>query len=442
MAPNFCPGPFGTAAVIFTLLLCSIIIASPVSAATRYLGDGPAFTATVIGTNEFVPGTDTTIRILVRNTGLHSMKQLGVGTIEPEDQQNTAKATTIGLGSGGDAVIVRTDPQMVGDIRGGGSVTIEFSAKISGNATEGEYILPLTLEYQYPKVMNQEQADVFEFAYNDGETTLPVTIRIQSRVNPVVVEAVPEQIISGSEGYLNLTIRNTGPENGTKASVTLIRNGKSPIIPTSSTVFIGDFPSGGTVTCRYKVSVSKDSTNQSYPVDLAVTYTNREGMIVTSSLTTIGVSVNAKPGFSIVSAAHELSRGAESAIDVAYRNDGDITVYAAMARITPHDPFTSSDSNAYLGDIAPGASATARFPIHADQEADLKVYSLDSTVRYRDAAGTSLESDTIPIPVQVVPASGGLSAVPGGMITIGGCVILVVVLCIAFIAHRKKTKSQ
>src|SRR5512138_256277 len=98
MTTGHCPALFGTAVVILALLVCSTGLTAPASAATRYLGDGPAFTAMVIGTNEFVPGTETPVRILVRNTGLNSMKQVGVGTIEPEDTQNTAKTVTIGLG--------------------------------------------------------------------------------------------------------------------------------------------------------------------------------------------------------------------------------------------------------------------------------------------------------------------------------------------------------
>ena len=128
MTRKGCSGAPGTTMAILTLLMCSIFIAAPASAATRYLGDGPSFTATLSGNNEFVPGEDTTIRILVKNTGLNSMKQVGVGTIEPEDQQNTAKAVTIGLASAGDAVIIKTDPQMVGDIRGGNTVTVQFKA--------------------------------------------------------------------------------------------------------------------------------------------------------------------------------------------------------------------------------------------------------------------------------------------------------------------------
>ena len=255
MTRSSSPGLTGTA-MILTLLACSILILAPVSAVTQHLGEGPSFTATVSGVNEFEPGEDTTVTILVKNTGLNSFKQVMMGTIQPEDQQNTAKTTTIGLSPAGDNVTVRTDPQMVGDIPGGATVPVQFRIKISANATAAEYQLPLTIRYRYLRVIVQERADMFEFAYNNAEEILPVTIRMQRTVKPQVIEAVPEQLIVGSDGYLNLKIRNIGPENATLASVKLLRNGRSPIIPVDSTVFIGDFRSGETIACRYKVSTN------------------------------------------------------------------------------------------------------------------------------------------------------------------------------------------
>ncbi len=436
MTRTNCPGS-GTAIIILALLMCSILAVAPAAALTQHLGEGPSFTATVTGVNEFVPGDDTTITILVKNTGLNSMKQVMMGTIQPEDQQNTAKTTTIGLGSAGDAVLIKTNPQFVGDIMGGNSVPVQYRVKISANATEGDYQLPLTLKYRYLKVIVQERADMFEFAYDDAEETLPVTVRIQPHVKAEVIGAVPEQLIPGSEGYLNLTIRNAGPENGTMASVKLIRNGQSPIIPASSTVFIGTYPSGGIVTCRYKVSVAKDATNQTYPVDLAVTYTNREGTIVTSSKTTVGVPVNNKPAFTIASSVPEVPRGTDQIVEIRYRNDGDITVHAAQARITPHNPITISDNNAYLGDIAPGASATATFKVQADSAADPAVYSLDSTIRFRDESDTSLESDTIPVQLKVVPAAPGIPP-----LAIAGGIIALVVIVIGFLVYRNRKQNR
>jgi hypothetical protein len=364
------------------------------------------------------------------------MKQVMMGTIQPEDQQNTAKTTTIGLASAGDNVTGRTDPQVVGDIPGGATIPVQFRIKISANATAEEYQLPLTLRYRYLKVIVQERADMFEYDYNEAEETLPVIIRMQPHVKAQIIEAVPEHLTVGSDGYLNLKIKNIGPENGTLASVKLLRNGQSPIIPVDSTVFIGDFPSGNTITCRYKVSVSNDATNQNYPVDLAVSYMNREGTVVTSSKTTIGVPVNEQPVFTVISSVPEVSRGAESTIDVTYRNNGKVPVYDAQARITPHDPVTASDSNAFLGDIAPGETATATFVLVADPDAETGEQTFDSTIRYRDATGISISSDPIPVQLNIVPSAGGISP----LIIVS--TIAVLVIGAAFFVYRQKNKSR
>lgn len=436
MTRSSCPGFTGTAMVILTLLTCSVLILAPASAVTQHIGSGPSFTAMVSGDNEFVPGEDTTITIVVKNTGLNTFKQVMMGTIQPEDQQNTAKTAMIGLASAGNNVTVRTDPQMVGDIPGGATVPVQYKIKISANATAEEYQLPLTIRYRYLKVIVQERADMFEYDYNEAEETLPITIRMQPHVKAQVIEAVPEQLTVGSDGYLNLKIKNIGPENGTLASVKLLRNGQSPIIPVDSTVFIGDFRSGDTTSCRYKVSVSNDATNQTYPVDLAVSYMNREGTVVTSVKTTIGVPVNEQPVFTVISTVPAVPRGAESTIDVTYRNNGKVPVYDAQARITPHDPVTASDSNAFLGDIAPGETATATFVLVADQDAETGVQTFDSTIRFRDATGISITSDPIPVQLNIVPSAGGISP----LIIVG--IIAALIIGAAFFVYRQKNMSR
>jgi len=436
MTRSSCPGFTGTAMVILTLLTCSVLILAPASAVTQHLGTGPSFTAMVSGDNEFVPGEETTITLLVKNTGLNSFKQVMMGTIQPEDQQNTAKTATIGLASAGNNVTVRTDPQMVGDIPGGATVPVQFRIKISANATAEEYQLPLTLRYRYLKVIVQERADMFEYDYNDAEEILPITIRMQPHVKAQVIEAVPEQLTVGSDGYLNLKIKNIGPENGTLASVKLLRNGESPIIPVDSTVFIGDFRSGDTITCRYKVSVSNDATNQTYPVDLAVSYMNREGTVVSSAKTTVGVPVNEQPVFAVISSIPEIPRATESTIDVSYRNNGKVTVYDASVRITPHAPVSASDNNAFLGDIAPGETATATFVLLADQNAETGEQTFDSTIRYRDTTGISIASDPIPVQLKIVPSAGGISP----LVIIG--IIAVLIIGAAFFVYQQKNKSR
>jgi hypothetical protein len=429
-----------TATVILALIVCSALVVVPGSAATKYLGGAPSFSASVSGINEFTPGEDATISILVKNSGLNQAKQLDRGTIEPE-LPTTAKTVTIGLASASNAVIVKSDPQMVGDIPGNGnSVTVKFRVKISSNATAGEYQLPLTISYRYPRVMDQQAADVFEFTYHDAEDILPVTLQIKPQVKVEVIEAVPENLSAGSDGYIHLKIKNAGPENGEMAVVKLLRNGQSPIIPSDSSMFIGALPSGGTVEGRYKVSASSDATNQTYPVDVVISYTNREGSIVSSQPETLGVPVMAKSTFTVTSSVPEVPAGAARTIEVRYRNDGAVPVFNSQAQITPHSPLVIGDNTAFLGDLKPGESAVAVYEIQAVSDAAAMVYSFDSTIRYRDALGTSHGSDTIPVQVRVLPAASGIAAIPGGLPVLAGCVIAVI--CIAFLVYRRRQENQ
>ncbi len=316
---------------------------------------------------------------------------------------------------------------MVGDFPGEGKImTIKFRMKISSDATAGEYQLPLTISYRYPRVIEQQAADVFEFTYNDAQDTIPVTIRIKPQVQIKVLDVVPEQLSVGSEGYLNLKIKNIGLENGEMTSVKLHQNGNSPVIPSDSTIYIGSFPSGGTVECRYKVSITKDATNQTYPVDVTVTYTNREGTVVTSAPETIGVPVMGKTGFSVVSAAPKIAQGSSSIIEVQYRNDGNVTAYNAQARISARDPITIADNNAFLGDMAPGATATARYDITAADGAEPAVYTVDSKIRYRDVLDTSQESDTISVAIEITPAKS--ASIAGLPLTVFIPVVILVII--------------
>lgn len=432
-----------TALAVFLLLVCSSIAVFPVSAATQYLGGSPAFTASVAGVNEFVPGQDATITLLVKNNGLNAMKQLDKGTIEAEDLPTTAKFVTIGLSSKDDAIQIKTDPQMFGAIPAGGTgIPVQIQLKISANATDGEYRLPLVISYTYLRVIPQEQADVYEYTYNTANDTVPVTIRIKPEVKIEVIEAIADPLSAGTEGYLALKIRNRGPENGTMASVKLVRSGSSAIIPTDATVYIGDFPSGGIIDCRYKIAASNNAINQTYPIDVSVSYTNREGAVVTSRPETIGVPVNAKTRFTIISAVPSVAAGSTGTIEVRYRNDGSSTAFAAQSKISPHGDVTFNDNMAYLGDIPPGESATARYEVQADRAADPKEYTFDSTLRYRDSFGNSQESDTIGVTLQILPApAGSIAGIP--ILPVAAVVILVIIATgTGLLAYQRRKRRQ
>jgi hypothetical protein len=409
------------APIVFFVL--SLLCCVPVAGVTTYLGGSPQISASIAGTNEFTSGQDAVIHITVQNSGVESLQFVMKGTIAADDLPTTAKGVTVALSSGDAPIIVKSDPQVVGEIKSQGIATVSITTKITTDATAGEYQLPLTISYTYLASSYQAGTDNIEFNYQPVTETFPVTIKIKPQVKIDVLEAVPENLNVGGEGYLDLKIKNAGLEDGRKASVKIIRNGASPIIPTDNSVFIGDFPRNGTVTSRYKISVSGDAEEQTYPVDVIVMYENRDGDIVTSAAETIGVPVGGKITFS--AGAVQLVQGSEGVIQVNYTNSGTSVAYKSQVRLSAVDPFTSRDDTAYLGDLKPGDTAVARYQIGVSDTAAAKEYHLDTEVRYRDAQDVSQVSDTFNVPVTVLqkPASNGLLPIlaAAGILVLIGC---------------------
>ena len=403
--------------MIIVFLVLGLCCTLPVMGVTTYLGGSPRMSAAIAGTNEFTPGQDTTISVTLQNSGVNNLEFVKIGTIERDDIPTTAKLVTVGLSAGDAPVVVKNDPQALGDIKSRGVVSISFHTKILSDATEGEYQLPLNISYTYLASSDQGSSDVLQYNYKQVSETIPITIKIKPQVRIEVLESVPENLYVGAEGYLNLKIKNGGIEDGKKAVVKLIRNDASPIIPTDNSVFIGDFPRNGTVTSRYKVAISSDAEKQTYPVDVIVIYENRDGDVVTSATETIGIPVGGKISFSITSGTVQVIQGSQSVIQVDYQNSGTTIAYHSQARLSAVEPFKSSDDTAYLGDLKPGEKATARYQVSVDDAAVAREYTLDTEVRYRDALDNSQVSGTFNVPVQVQakPASGGLMQVLAAM---------------------------
>jgi hypothetical protein len=424
--------------LIVVFLVLWLCLSIPVMGVTTYLGGRPQMSALISGVNEFSPGQDANIKVIVQNSGVQNLQFVNGGSISRDDLLTTAKTVSVGLSAGNAPIIVKSDPQIVGDIKSNEIRTVAITTKILPNATEGEYQVPLTIIYMYLAAADQPASDTLQSNYQYMSETIPITIKIKRQVKVDVLEAVPENLNVGSEGFLDLKIRNVGSEDGKKATVKLIRNGASPIIPTDSSVFIGDFPHNGTVTSRYKVTISGDAEKQTYPVDIVVTYENRDGDVVTSDIETIGIPIGGKISFTITSGPVQVVQGSQNVIQVEYQNTGVTTAYNAQARLSVVDPFTSTDDTAFLGDLKPGQTATARYQMSADDTAAVKDYTLDTEIRYRDALDISHGSDIIHVPVQVQPkpaSAGIMQALP--------IIVIIALICIGagyYILVMKKKK--
>jgi hypothetical protein len=402
-----------TSIFAIAILLLAVVgsMMPPAAAGEKVLSGSPELSAAILGANEFFPGEDATIPVIIQNSGLIQYEFTYPTTLTPRDLPNTAKLMEVTLEPGDAPVIVKSDPQMVGDLKGGSTLTVQFKARIADDASSDAYILPLNIRYTYLWAAEQYGLDQLQYIYKYQEVTIGLPIKIKPRIMLEIVSMNLSHVNVGTEGFLSLNLKNNGNEDGSDTVVKLSQVGNSPVTPVASSVYIGDFPRGSVIPVEYKIAVSNDAEPFSYPVNVSVVYRNRDGDTIASDPVTVGVPVSGKIDFSVVSPPPEVNPGSQTVLEVVYENTGAATAYDAKARISTADPFTTKDDTSYLGDIAPGETKSAKFEVAVAQGATIKEYGLDSEVRYRDALDNDQVSDRVTVPVKIVPLSGVLGVI-------------------------------
>jgi hypothetical protein len=269
-------------AKIIILIIITACFVAPALAGTKYLDGRPDLTAYTAGTNEYSAGGDIQIAVVIENNGMSLDKQVSSGIIERDDPPTTAKFVTVTMSAGDSPVVIKSDPQMIGDLTSQTRKTVTFHAKVNADAPAGTYSVPLNISYTRFDSVDQFQTDSYRYYYVQDNVTVTIPLVIKSEVVPEVVSATSDHLVAGADGYLNLTIKNTGSLDGAKATVKIVQNDNSPVTPLDSSVFIGAFPAKSTVSCQYKVTVEKTAENKAYPVDVIVVYQNKEGDFVSS----------------------------------------------------------------------------------------------------------------------------------------------------------------
>ena len=351
-------------------------------------------------------------------------------------RQNRLTAT---LDAADAPIVVKADPQIVGDLPASTSATATFHIKVNQDAPAGIYQIPIILNYTYLYQAEQEGTETLNYQYKSINESIDIPIKIKSEVQIAVPNVETENLNAGIEGYVILTVKNIGYEEGQNAVIRIQQNGQSPITPTEGSVYVGDYPVGSVVNCTFRVMVSSDAQQKTYPLDVLVYYKDSEGDYVNSAIETIGVPVGEKVDFNVTPIMTTISPGAKSVITVQYQNTGGATAYDAQARISAVDPFTSNDDTAFLGTMAPGDIREAAFDVSLDPGATAKEYGLDSEVIYRDSLDNQFTSDPLKVNVEVVPAKS-ITDLLGLPVII--TLILIVLAAAGYLIYTKRFKPQ
>ncbi|RNI14867.1 hypothetical protein EFE42_02840 [Methanohalophilus sp. RSK] len=161
---------------------------------------------------------------------------------------------------------------------------------------------------------------------------------------------------------------------------------------------------------------------------------------VGSQNVTIPVNVKKEAQFEVTNVSGQLDIGEEGLLHATYTNTGDEPVTDAIVRISAADPFSTTDDQAYLGELDSGESAVAVFKLKVGDTAIEKPYAINSEIKYEDTKGHERVSDNVKIKTQVSASSNTYTG--GMMLPVALVIAALVIGAIVLYMRRKPDKKQ
>ena len=209
---------------------------------------------------------------------------------------------------------------------------------------------------------------------------------------------------------------------------------------------------------KFTIEISKKTPAGTYPLNLNLSYKYQNnvqvsgdeydtstGMVTNQGVgiwyenatenQTVFVQVKNEPYFEVTNVTGNLYPDEGGMLEVTYKNVGEEPANDATVRVSASDPFSTTDDQAYLGNLKPGESAVAVFDMDVDETATPKPYSLNSEVLYEDKEGHDQISDSVKINTEVLPAEKKL---PGYKLGTG---ITFMALAALFVVFRRKKQE-
>ncbi|MBC2698500.1 MAG: hypothetical protein HF976_11470 [ANME-2 cluster archaeon] len=152
---------------------------------------------------------------------------------------------------------------------------------------------------------------------------------------------------------------------------------------------------------------------------------------------TIPVIVKDEADFEVVEISGNMVADEENMLYVTYKNVGELPVTDATVRISVSDPFSTTDDQAFIGSLAPGESALARFNLKVDDTATTKMYGINSEIKYEDVDGHDRISDNIKIQVDTLPAVSTVEKFKD-ILWIGFVLVLLIVVVLGVRSYKNK----
>lgn len=183
---------------------------------------------------------------------------------------------------------------------------------------------------------------------------------------------------------------------------------------------------------QFNIEIKKDAPTGKYPLNLSLQYDFQKnvqlsgtdhdtlGMVdkeagfwyaTAQQFQEINVSVVDDARFEVTNVTYDLIPGNNGLIYVTYKNVGEETAKNSVVRISTHDPFSTTDDQAFIGTLEPGDESVAVFNLNVNDGATPKIYAMNSMIKYEDKNGHVEMSDNIQFQVELKPGDSLLNRV-------------------------------
>ncbi len=383
---------------VLTTSLVTPVVAQTASSGQVYGSpDIDVFTST----SEFEPGTQSQLRLTLRNNGQIDQS----GPERYESRVTTARGVTVEAQSGDAPIEINTGTIGAGNVPTGTVDLSPIDITVSENATPGTYRIPIEVSYTYTRLVDYDPSGA-EYTDNTRTRTHYVTVRVRDQPRFEVVETSSTAQV-GNTGDLAVTIENTGTRAASEASVTATSRSDELVFGTgseSSTAQVGRWAVGERRTVNYTVSLAEDATVRGYTVNLDVDYTDTDGIARTSRTLNIGVTPAEEQSFALENVSTNLRVGADGTVSGTVVNNGPKRVDDPVLRFSSSNPNINVETSEYaLPDLEPGDSAAFEYEVGVSDAASANVQQLNLSVEYRNSRGNIRVSDGLTTNAEIAP---------------------------------------
>lgn len=311
----------------------------------------------------------------------------------------------------------------IGVIKSQKSYVADFKLRVDSNAVVG--LNKVKIKYTTDKDSNNWKEKELSVEVKPSEAKLAVN----------KVEVMPEQIHSGEDGVVTITVKNSASIVFRDVSVKLDFNEDDiPFIPLNSITEkqIALLKPGELSQISFPLSVYPTATPGYYKVPLEISFYDDEGTEQTQS-DIIGLIVSAAPELKVIYDSYELTPQGYWDVRLKTINKGVNDLKFLDLEVLGSDDYKLVASKEYyVGDLDSDDYRTADFELTSDK----KEFTLATKATFRDE-NNKLYTQNINVPVKIT--NGSSSNGGSGWITF---LLILIIVVLGYYIYRSKKKPK